>query len=1028
MSDRYAADRFAAWLKQADGAQIAGALRFHQVEPLDEGEVLSWEDAGFASWRRLFGFTGLSGLYRHQVQAAQAILDGRDIVLATGTASGKTLAIFLPLFERMMADGDTRALACYPMRALERDQARVLSELAALAGLGPRAVAVLDGDTSPYRRRKLKASPPRLLITTPDMLHYGILAYHEQWTEFLSHLEFLFLDEIHSYRGLFGSHVALVIRRLGRLVERSGSRLQMVAASATVGNPGNLASLLFGQDRESPRVIDQSAAPRGRRHYFVIKPTHSGHRTAFRLLVEGLDQGLRTILFTKSRRVTELIYTWLVGSRPDLAARVSSYRGGYRAEERREIEAGLSSGRLLGVISTSALELGIDIGGLDLCILAGYPGSMSSLFQRSGRVGRGLASSVTVLVTLPDALDGYFLHHPQELFARGPESVALDPDNPYLLADHLPCAAAEEPLTEKDWVFQTSRGREALARCLEDRTLVRSADGMRYFPSRTRPHRRVDLRSAGEGWTLLESESGEVLGNMSGHRVWAECHPEAVYLHRARPYLVESLDPQHRFVRLRQEKVSYYTEVRSEKETSVLEIFERRRLDRYEAFFGRLEVTERIVGFVRRHLGTKRIIETRPLELPESRFETQGLWIVIRPELADELAASGRDLMGSIHATEHALIGLFPLFVFCDRDDVGGISMTRHPATSGPTVFVYDGYRGGAGLAHAGFERLDAMLRAVGELLEACPCDNGCPSCVQSPKCGNGNQPLDKAGSLFLVQGLAGSVQVSDRDGKKLESEAIPRHYGSMPQVGRIEEVMTVGRNDHKDARQGSLFSSAGQGSPSSRRQGSSMDRLPADPRILVFDLETMLSAQEVGGFQHAERMRLAVGVVYDSAEHRFFSYWEQEADDLLDHLWKGDLVCGFNSVKFDYKVLSAYTDRSFATLPSFDILADIHQRLGFRLKLDTLASNTLGVGKSADGLQSLEWVRQGKMDLVRDYCIQDVTVTRDLFLFGLSEGYLLYRDKRHGKVRLEVDWDLPTLVERAARQADAAERAWSRD
>jgi len=889
--------------------------------------------------------------------------------VVTPTASGKTLAFNLPVFQSVLEDPSSRALYIFPTKALEQDQRKGIETLARAAG-GGLDVEIYDGDTTAYRRRKIKASLPHILITNPDMIHLGILAYHGGWAEFFGHLRYVVLDEIHSYKGVFGSHIVQVLRRLRRIASLYGAEPQFIACSATIANPGAFARALVGVDFT---VVERDGSPSAGRHFLFVNPEGSPYTLSARLFTRGIEAGFKTIAFTKARKITELMHTWVARASPGRASKVSSYRAGFLPSERREIEEKLFSGQLDGVISTSALEVGIDIGGLDLCILVGFPGTLINAWQRGGRVGRGNRESLVILVAQQDALDQFFMRFPNEFFDRSFESAIVDPGNSRILEAHMMCAAAESPLVESGEPFESPAFARAL-RSLENQALLaRSADGSRWFPMRTRPHRDVDIRAIGRSFSILHEESSKVIGSVSGFRALSDCHAGAIYLHRGRQFVIRRLDLEKGNAWASPFEASYFTKPMVEKETEIIETRKQRPVGNFILKMGLLKVTETIVGFQKRNTFTQETLSQHPLDLPPHVFETVGLWLELPVGIMDEVVAEGLHFMGGIHAVEHAMIAIFPLFALCDRDDIGGISTTLHPQVRGPAVFLYDGYPGGVGLCERGFEVMEDLLERTRRTVAQCPCEEGCPSCIHSPKCGSGNKPLDKEACLRVLDRLLSGPPPADSEPRE---ELRPEPAGPEPAE-------------------------------------------PADPsalfhqkRIVVLDIETRRSAAEVGGWHNTHLMRVAVAVTYDSASDSMDAWWEQDVSGLLETCRAADLVVGFNLVRFDLGVLRGYArPDEIAPIATFDILADIFERIGFRLSLGALAEETLGTSKSADGLQSLEWFRAGETEKVRAYCEKDVAITRDLFLFGLHNGYLLYRRKGE-KVRLPVPWDLAEILE----------------
>jgi DEAD/DEAH box helicase domain-containing protein len=640
--------------------------------------------------------------------------------------------------------------------------------------------------------------------------------------------------------------------------------------------------------------------------------------------------------------------------------------------ERRDIEKRLASGDLLGVVSTSALEMGIDIGYLDICLLVGYPGTIINTWQRGGRVGRSGRESLVILIAKPDALDQYFMKYPDDLFDRSYEAAILDPHNPYVVRAHLPCAADENQITLADEQFWPKNLSQHLEELEIEGDLTRTVEGEpTWFATRRNPHRLVNIRTVGKSYTIFEKETGQAIGTVDGIRAFHECHPGAIYLHRARQYLVDHLDLEKKDVIAHKTDLKYFTRVRTEKETEIIQVTRSRPRGQFIVREGRLKVTEQVTGYEKRALPGQELLGVFPLDLPPQTFETIGFWVEIEPAVKGLVEEKGLHFMGGIHAIEHGSIGIFPLFALCDRNDIGGICYTYHPQVGKSAIFIYDVYPGGVGLAQRGFEIILELLERALALIKNCECDEGCPSCIHSPKCGSGNKPLDKRAAVMILEFLLGHISLSQfyNEGEEKMPEPIE---------AKKEEPALA----HKE------------------------------PRIIYFDLETRKLAQDVGGWHNTHLMRVSVAVLFDSLENRFFDFTEDGIDDLLTHLESAELVIGFNIKRFDYSVLGAYSSKNLKELNTFDILEDIHQRLGFRLGLDHLARETLGQGKSADGLQAVEWFRQGEMDKLTDYCRQDVATTRDLFQYGLKNGHLIYKTKKEERrVRLRVDWELDKLI-----------------
>jgi DEAD/DEAH box helicase domain-containing protein len=954
---------------------LCEAFRHHEILPARD-PVHAPLPAGFERLAPMLARRGIGALYAHQARALERLDAGADVVLATPTASGKTLVFQLPVLRAVATGEPGRALFLFPLKALERDQRdRLEADAHALGGGVEGLVEIYDGDTPTGRRRKIREKPPRVLITTPDMLHHGILPTHGAWRELFASLRWIVVDELHSYRGVFGAHVGQVLRRLLRVAAYHGAAPQLVAASATIANPGELAQALSGRPCE---VIEADGAPRARRHVVLVNPHGSPYTMAARLFRTAIGMHLRTIAFTKARRVTELIHTWVVEAEPRLRDRVSSYRAGFLPEERRTIERQLFSGALDGVISTSALELGIDVGGLDVCILVGYPGSQMATWQRAGRAGRA-QEGVVILVAMPDALDQYLVAHPRMLFERDVEHAVVDPYNAEIAAAHLPCAADELPLRAAEpWLADVAvRANVALAE--ERGRLLRSEAGSEWFASRRRPQRDVDLRQAGASYAIeldLAQERPVEIGTIGAGRVLAECHEGAIYLHRGRQYLVTELDLEAKRVRVRAVDAAWFTRALSEKETEILSRDAARPAGHFRLLRGRLRVTTRITGFERRRVHGQELIGSEGLELPPSSIETTGIWLEIPDEIPAALRAAGGHPMGALHAVEHAALSLFPLFALCDRHDVGGITTLAHAQVGRAAIFLYDAAPGGLGLATSLWERVEALLEATLERVRDCPCEEGCPACVHSPRCGNGNRPIDKAAAARALSLL-------------LAHEPLPR-------IDAAPEAAPA-RSPAADV---------------------ASTTAPPPARIVFVDVETQKSAEEVGGWHNARLMRVALAVIWDSARARFESFRERDVPALLARLAEADLVVGFNVRRFDYEVLGGYSESSLASLPTFDVLDAIRDRVGFRLALGHLAEENLGAAKGADGLQSLAWWREGRVEEIERYCQRDVELLRGLFERAIAQGYLLFRTRTGERVRIPTPWSLPELVERSRMRA----------
>ncbi|MGH3023263.1 MAG: DEAD/DEAH box helicase [Gaiellaceae bacterium] len=697
---------------------------------------------------------GVEALFAHQAEALEAARRRENVVVATGTASGKTLAFNLPVLDALAADPKIRALYLYPTKALAQDQARALAELAVP---GVRA-AIYDGDTEHERRRQIRTWA-NLILTNPDMLHVGVLPHHDRWGDVLANLRYVVVDEAHVYRGVFGSHVGNVLRRLRRLASAYGAEPQFLLASATIANPGALARSLLGMEAT---VVADDAAPRAARTVAFWNPPvideplqlrASALGEASRLLAELVGRGLRTICFAKSRKAAELVHRFAVDRLDaETGARLSPYRAGYTPAQRREIERRLVEGELLGVTATDALELGIDIGLLDCAISVGFPGTMASLRQQWGRAGRR-SHGLAVLVASEDALDQFFMREPEALMERRVEAAILDHANPRILDGHVLAAAFEGPLDEGD---RATLGDEALvqAEILADAGELRRTRAGIVWAGRDYPAGRIGLRSASpESVAVVDGATGTVLGIVEAERAPSTVHEGAIYLHMGESYRVLGLDLASRSALVEPFTGDYYTQAKKETTTAIEEAeLSARRLG-MDVSFGRVSVTEQVVAYQKKAIRDGATLDLVALELPPTSFETEAIWYV-----PDESQLEGLDplprLLGALHAAEHAMIAILPLWAMCDRWDIGGLSTNLHFQTGRPTVFVYDGHAGGVGIARRGYDELEGWVGDTERLLAGCPCADGCPSCVQSPKCGNLNEFLDKDAALTLLRRL----------------------------------------------------------------------------------------------------------------------------------------------------------------------------------------------------------------------------------------------------------------------------------
>ncbi len=842
---------------------------------------------------------GVERLYTHQAEAISAALAGENVVVATSTASGKTLCFNVPVMEALARDPQARALYLYPTKALAQDQLGKWQSLLGAAQAAGQADNVLahaeaatyDGDTPQAARARIRRRA-RVLITNPDMLHVGILPNHPLWAEFFRNLKYVVIDEAHSYRGVFGSQVACVLRRLRRVcalyqgadgasggpgtrplssllpgrrrsraasgrARRGGSasyamrlpgRLrrdavpspadggedggssgrngaseqparsgqgsearagaatrmpgpQFIATSATIANPGEHFALLTGLPVV---VVTDDGSPHGARIFALWNPPfldralaarRSANREAADLFTALVISGVRTIAFTRARVVAELLLRYtrdtLKRSAPELIDKVAAYRAGYMPAERRRIERELFQGRLRGVTATNALELGIDVGDLDASLLVGFPSTIASLWQQAGRAGRGEAPSLAMLIGLDNPLDQYYMRHPADLFGRPHEHALIDPDNVYVLQRHLPCAALEAPLTVPvgDDVQQTdgeagARSEvtdpvaggwndealfgpgfvEAMVALEEDEVLrylapIGDEGEQRWVYTRSDyPAQDVSLRDAeGERFAVLNAADGyKMLEELDASSAPFRVHPGAVYLHQGESFVVTEYNHDMRHAIVTPAEADYYTQPRELSDVRIIRSLRHRQMANTSAYLGQVRARSQVIGYRRIQQFSEAVLGDEPLDMPGSEFTTVALWWDLPAEMPADLAERGLDFLGGIHAAEHACIGILPLFAMCDRWDIGGLSTPRHPDTDSAQVFIYDGFPGGVGIAEKGFELLPELWSATLDLVQGCPCADGCPSCVQSPKCGNFNHPLDKQAAILILRWLLG--------------------------------------------------------------------------------------------------------------------------------------------------------------------------------------------------------------------------------------------------------------------------------
>src|SRR5580698_4206930 len=748
----------------------SGKLTHLEHVPAAAGRRVEWPGWARPEVTNAFEAIGVPGPWEHQAVAADHAAAGRNVIISTPPASGKSLGYLLPALTQVLGGGT--ALYLSPTRALAADQLRMITSL----GVPGIRAAVVDGDTSASERNWARARATYLL-TTPDMLHHSLLPRHERWDGFFRRLSCVIVDECHTYRGVFGSHVAQVLRRLRRVCEHHASRRPpfthslppvFILCSATISEPETCARLLTGLDAVA---VTADSAPRGPLTFGLWEPPLAALRRtataeAAGLLADLVADGIPALAFVRSRRGAEAVAqgakrNLAEAGAADLAPRVAAYRAGYLPEERRALEEGLLAGRITGLATTTALELGVNIGGLDAVLIAGWPGTRAALWQQAGRAGRDGRGAVAVLIARDDPLDTYLVHHPDALLNRPVEATVLDPGNPYVLAPHLCAAAAELPLTEAD-IALFGPGAAEVTADLARRGMLRrreTAEGSRWHWTRHGRAAAGGLRgTGGPPVRIVEESTGRLVGTMDEPSAHVQAHAGAVYPHQGEIYLVTRLDLAECVALVQPCDPGYTTSARELTVVEVAATTQRADWGPAEVGFGDVLVTRQVVSFARRRVDTGQPIGVLPLDLPPRTLRTRAVWWTISPEQRAGLADAGVDLPGAAHAAEHASIGLLPLVASCDRWDVGGVSYDLHPATGRLTVFVYDGHHGGAGFAERGFRAARDWLGATVQAIASCECAAGCPSCIQSPKCGNGNEPLSKDGAVRLLECLLGSV------------------------------------------------------------------------------------------------------------------------------------------------------------------------------------------------------------------------------------------------------------------------------
>lgn len=739
-------ERFIEELKRRHPKAIAHIKRLPELPPIggEPSPPLPDSLTAYLSLRDL-------RLYRHQAEAIERVGAGEHIMLTTPTASGKTLAFNLAVLEGLHRDPNATALYLYPLKALTRDQLSVLKELEAGTGIEIRP-DVYDGDTPQHLRPRIRERS-RVVLTNPHALHQ-YLPWHHKWRRFFGNLRYVVIDEAHTYRGVFGSNVAMVLRRMRRIAERFGAEPQFILSSATIANPAEHGQRLAGVDFE---IISESGAPQGEKFLLfwnsLGSPHHSVHRQTSELLADHVREGLQTLCFTVSRKLAEIVARWV--RQQGLEGEVTSYRAGYPPEERREIEQALKSGKLRGVASTTALELGIDIGGLDAVIISGYPGTVLSTWQMAGRAGRRGRPSLVTLIGFGNPLDQYFMKHPDQFCEKPHEHAIIDLENPHISLGHAMCAAAELPLiTERDVCYFGPHLRETV-RSLERQKLVQKTPTGYVYRGRARPVEAVTLEHISERAVHVLAD-GEHLETLELRRAYEEAHPGAVLLHRGETYIVQGLDLEAGVAHATKEDVEFYTDALRDIDVGVRRETLKRETRWGALHLGEVNVVERVVGYrVRKY---DRTLGLHGLDLPPLAFTTTALWLTLGRDSRERVEGAGLDWAGGLHAVEHAMIAMTPFHALCDRWDIGGLSTPLHPDTGESTVFIYDGIPGGIGIAEKACELFEELARTTYELIRDCACEDGCPSCIYSPKCGNHNEPLDKGAALSILSELIGDL------------------------------------------------------------------------------------------------------------------------------------------------------------------------------------------------------------------------------------------------------------------------------
>jgi DEAD/DEAH box helicase domain-containing protein len=695
-------------------------------------------------------------LYSHQAEAINKVRQGKNVVIVTPTASGKTLAFNIPVLEALTNDKNTTALYLYPTKALTNDQLKVLREMEKETGLEAYP-NVYDGDTPTHQRASIRENS-KIILSNPYGLHQ-YLPWHYKWRTFLQNLKFVIIDEAHVYRGVFGSNVAMLLRRLMRICNYYQADPRIILSSATIANPEEHAKRLTGKDFE---IISADGSPRGKKLFAFWNPPfidytqttrRSTHQETKDLLTLNIVNNLQTLCFTTSRQMAELITRWtkeeLLKKSPKLANSVTAYRAGYLPQERRDIENRLKNKDLIGVVSTNALELGIDIGSLDSVIISGYPGTVISTWQQAGRAGRSNSDSLVTMVAFQNPLDQYFMKHPQDFFGRPHEQAIIDLHNQYISLGHIMCASSELPVTEKDKEYFPQLFEESI-KALEEQNLVRKTSRGWVYSGTARPVEIVNLESISDK-TVTVTCNGNILETLALTKAYEEVHEVAILLHQGETYISEELNLSNLTAKVKREDVNYHTETKKTVDVSIKKTYEQKPHG-VTVGIGELAITEIYREYVVKTYDS--IVDRKPLSLPPLSFSTVGMWFIIPEEIRQEIESKELDFDGGLHAVEHAMIAMSPIFAMCDRWDIGGLSTPLHPDTGKPTIFIYDGFEGGIGISEALYAKIAELWEKTLQLIDNCECKEGCPSCIYSPKCGNENEPLDKKAASIILKRL----------------------------------------------------------------------------------------------------------------------------------------------------------------------------------------------------------------------------------------------------------------------------------